>query len=90
MICWGEREIWRELAWYEGYERFREVAVLLQRKYGRALRDLVPRDESELYLYGDELDAPSRVEKVRAELARGAFAGSGSRGGRGEAAKGER
>jgi hypothetical protein len=54
----GERSsrqnvIFSEPAFYEGYERFIEVAQILRNRYGAASRDLVPTKASELYLYGD-------------------------------------
>lgn len=69
----GSQEIWRELAWYEGYGRFGEVAVVLQGRYGAALRDLEPTRASLDYLYGDRMTASSYVERVRSDLARGAY-----------------
>ena len=61
-------EIWREPALYEGYDRFREIAVILKRKYGVRLRDVVPTPGSELYLYGDKLSAPDHVRATRQSL----------------------
>lgn len=65
VIRYGEREIWRERACYEGYERFGEVVNLLIAKYGTRVEDLIPARRSELYLYGDYLSAPKKVEEYR-------------------------
>src|SRR5262249_17517351 len=42
LIEYGDQIIWREPAIFEGYERFREVAAILKRKYRDRLQDLVP------------------------------------------------
>ena len=64
----GERVIWEELALYESYERFAEVAQILKAKYGARLHDLVPTDSSKTYLWGDRLFAPSFTDEVRRGL----------------------
>ena len=53
----GGREIWREPAVWEGYERFDEVKALLKERYGSRFASLTPTQASELYLYGDKLSA---------------------------------
>lgn len=68
IVRYGERELWREPAFYEGYERYLEVVEMLSQKYGHRLLDLVPTQASELFLYGDMLAAPRIVEKCRARL----------------------
>jgi hypothetical protein len=73
-ILHGERVLWRELSWYENYERFEEVARILKLKYGDELTDLVPTRRSWLDLLGDCLSADHHVEVVRASL--GARSGS--------------
>jgi hypothetical protein len=65
VIRHGEREIWRELAFYEGFDRFKEVAEILMRKYGSRLADLVPTEASEYYLYGDAARSLDVVDTVR-------------------------
>jgi hypothetical protein len=65
VIRYGEREIWREIAVYEGFERFEELAMILIGKYGTRLADVEPTDASEYYLYGDVMRAPDVVETVR-------------------------
>jgi hypothetical protein len=56
-----DTEIWREPALFEGYERFREIVLILQGKYGGRLADVTPTEASELYLYGDKLSAADHV-----------------------------
>ena len=58
LIKHGDNVIFSEPAFYEGYERFIEVAEILHTRYAAALRDLVPTPVSELYLYGDASDSP--------------------------------
>ena len=78
VILAGERVIWRELSFYENYERFCEVAAILKRKYGPALVDLVPTRRSWLDLYGDRLAALDIVDAVRADMTRPDADGTGS------------
>jgi len=68
LIKHGHTIIWREPAYYEGYERFAEVANILKQKYGDRLQDLVPTRKSYIYLYGDRLSASDQVDKVRKAL----------------------
>jgi hypothetical protein len=37
-------------------------------KYGTRLQDLVPTRGSQLFLYGDQIGAPARIEKFRQRL----------------------
>lgn len=53
VIRFGEREIWREPAVWEGHERFAEVEEILRRRYGPRFHSLTPTERSEKYLYGD-------------------------------------
>ena len=68
IIRYGDRELWRELALYEGYKRFIEVLSILKSRYGLRLVDVVPTERSKLYLYGDRLSAPEKVDEAREEL----------------------
>jgi hypothetical protein len=68
VIRFEGKTVWKEPAFYEGYRRYGEVAEILKAKYGRRLRDLVPTDESKLYLYGDSSYAPESVAQCRQEL----------------------
>jgi hypothetical protein len=65
----GDTEIWREIACYEGYERFGEVAQILIQKYGKRLVDLIPTPKSEYYLYGDKIRSVGFIEEIRRSLA---------------------
>jgi len=60
------REIWREIAYYEGVDRYFEVAEILREKYGPRFADLEPTQASHLYLYGDDLRAASDIDRFRA------------------------
>lgn len=72
-------EIWRELAYYEGYERFVQVFHILCERYGSRLKGVRPTHESETYLYGDRLSAPDTVSKLNAGLAEDGGIGDGPR-----------
>jgi len=71
IISYGDQVVWREWTGWEVYDRFAEIAVILQRKYGARLKDLVPTPRSEWALYGDTSRAFGHVESVRAQLAGG-------------------
>lgn len=79
VIAAGTREIWREPACWEGYDRFREIAEILSEKYSPVLRDLVPTEDSEMYLLGDSMSADAKVEAVRAWLRDGGVRGTSAR-----------
>ena len=64
----GASIIWKELAFYEGFKRFGEVAMILKAKYGNRLRDLEPTQESYLYLLGDSLAADGKILQIRGTL----------------------
>jgi hypothetical protein len=49
----GEREVWRELAFWDNMVRFNEIKALLKQKYGTRFRSLTPTDGSLDYLTGD-------------------------------------
>lgn len=53
VIRHGERELWREPALWEGYERFEEVKAILKRRYGARFESLTPTERSEMWLRGD-------------------------------------
>jgi hypothetical protein len=63
-------EIWRELAYYEGYKRFADVFEILRRRYGPRLTEVRPTAASKLYLYGDRLSSPQTIERLNASLER--------------------
>jgi hypothetical protein len=65
LIKHRDKVIFAEPAFYEGYERFIEVAQILRTRYGAALRDLIPTNASELYLYGDNSGSPAIVAEAR-------------------------
>jgi hypothetical protein len=49
------REIWREIAYYEGLDRYSDVATILIEKYGDRLVGFPATKASRLYLYGDDI-----------------------------------
>jgi hypothetical protein len=53
VIRCGEETVWRELAFWEGWERFNEVKTTLKKIYGPRFARLKPASGSEMYLYGD-------------------------------------
>ncbi len=57
VITYGKQVIWTEPAFYEGYDRFIEVAKILKKKYGDRFIDLIPAQRSGNYLYGDRIMA---------------------------------
>jgi hypothetical protein len=68
LIKHGEKIIFAEPALWEGYERFIEVAEMLRRRYGAALRDLIPTNASEVYLYGDCYPSHAIVAEARKRI----------------------
>ncbi len=68
LIKHGDKVIFEEPAIYEGYERFIDVAEILRARYGPALRDLIPTEGSQMYLYGDRLGSPGTVEEARKRI----------------------
>lgn len=65
VIRQGDREIWRELSWYENADRFCAIAEILGERYGRALQDLVPTKGSSMSLHGDHYINVIKVQKAR-------------------------
>ena len=68
LIKHGDNVIFAEPALYEGYARFIEVAEILRSRYGAALRDLIPTNTSELYLYGDYSGSVAMVSEARKRI----------------------
>ena len=71
IVTCGGKLVWRERTGWEVYDRFAEIAMILQRKYGARIKDLVPSGTSEWALYGDSSRGPITVEAIRAQLASG-------------------
>jgi len=65
LIKLGDKVIWKELEWFEGWTRFIEVGDILKEKYGARLRDVIPTRAAEMDLYGDHLGAPGNIEYYR-------------------------
>lgn len=68
VIKHNDREIWRQIAAYEGYHGFGDFCRIAKEKYGRRLVDVKPTPWSELYLYGDYLGSVDYVTIVRKSL----------------------
>jgi DNA-directed RNA polymerase subunit RPC12/RpoP len=64
----GEREIWREMAYWEGIGRFIEVVEILRARYGLRLVEVRPTPASEASLWGDKKGVDKIVERVNAAL----------------------
>jgi len=62
------REIGRELGGFENYRRFLDMVRILEARYGRRFRALVPTDASMLDLLGDEITALGRIRAEQARL----------------------
>jgi len=59
------QEIFRELAFWEGWRRYMEVAAICRQKYGARLTDLRPTGRSLLYLLGDSRSAADKIAEFR-------------------------
>lgn len=57
VITAGEQVVWRELAYYEDWERFHEVKAILKKKYGARFRSVTPTDAAKANLIGDSFKA---------------------------------
>ncbi len=68
VIRYGNTIIWKEFSYYECYNRFEPIAMLLQQKYGKRVKDLIPTRRSEINLYGDCKTAESIVGLVQGNL----------------------
>ena len=68
IIRFGDLVIWREPVFFEGYERYLEVASILSNKYGTRLHDFIQTKDSEGYLYGDKSGAPHVIENCREKI----------------------
>ncbi|UJA20939.1 hypothetical protein HJD18_12440 [Thermoleophilia bacterium SCSIO 60948] len=64
----GRRTLWREIAFFEGIDRFEKVFEILRERYGERLVEVRPTPASELYLYGDRTSAPDIVERLNRSL----------------------
>lgn len=53
LIKRGDQAVWRELAFWEGRQRFNEVKAILKERYGARFARLQPTEPSKSSLYGD-------------------------------------
>src|SRR5690625_1206338 len=67
----AERELFRELAFWEGIGRFEQVVTILRDRYGTRLAGLRPTAASWTYLSGDSYGVDERVEEINAALRAG-------------------
>jgi hypothetical protein len=61
---YDEKEVWRELCYYEYYDRYIAIGEIMIEKYGERLKDIIPKVNG-IYFYGDTLKAPGIVEEFR-------------------------
>jgi hypothetical protein len=64
----GRKVLWRELAYYEGYERLAQVFAILHQRYGDRLAEVRPTARSETYLYGDYFPSVAMVRDLNQRL----------------------
>ena len=64
------KEIWREIAFYDGLWRFKQIFSKLQMKYGRRLASVEPTNEAWTYVIGEESGASAKVAELNARLTR--------------------
>lgn len=69
ILSHGDQEIWREVAFYEGIDRFEEILWMLREIYGPRMAELRPTEASLTYLLGDDMWASGRVDSLNEELA---------------------
>lgn len=67
----GDRELVRELTYWEGIGRFEEVVAILRARYGSRLVELRPTAASWTYLRGDKYGVDERVAEINAALREG-------------------
>lgn len=65
----GNRELYRQPAYYEDYESFVRAAEAMHARYGRRIKDLIPTSRSETWLLGDAVRAIFAVNRSRSWLA---------------------
>jgi len=65
VINYGEIEVCREYAFYDGASRFPEIAKIFSEKYGTRMKDIVPTDGANSWLAGDVSDRPIRSARKR-------------------------
>lgn len=61
-------EIWCEPVFWEGVGRFAKAFEILRARYGTRLVEVRPTEASLQYLYGDDLRAPVKIDRLNASL----------------------
>jgi hypothetical protein len=67
VIRLGEREVWRERAYYEEWPRFFALEAILKDRYGDRFRSLTPDEAAWSYLVGDSFEAAKKLPSFRKE-----------------------
>ncbi len=57
IISVGDHRVWREVAYYEDWQRFHTVKAMLKARYGERFRSLTATDSASSYLIGDNFRA---------------------------------
>jgi hypothetical protein len=70
VILLGDKVIWSEPKVWEGARRFVEVVDLLKAKYGKNFIDLIPTEQSYLYLLGDRYSLLAEIEEARHKISK--------------------
>lgn len=65
-VTCGGQLIWKEVVYYEYYQRFMDIGRMLKTKYRARMIDIIP--DGGIDLYGDWLSAPKEVDAFRAKL----------------------
>lgn len=65
LLKYGDRVIWKELAFWEGWQRYPELVEILKAKYGSRFKSLKVTYKAHQYLFGDILTPPIKVDISR-------------------------
>ncbi len=68
VIRYGNLIVWKEFSYYQCCDRFEPIAMLLQQKYGKKVKDLIPTRRSEANLLGGGRGAEFIIGKVQGNL----------------------
>ena len=72
VLYYKSNEIWREPAFFENPERFKEISKILLQKYNN-LADLIfdeTNQGSATWLFGDNLDSPNIIKRTQRYIRR--------------------
>jgi hypothetical protein len=68
IILHTDQVIWRQPAIWEGFSEFSRIAAIIRERYGNAICDLGPTENSKMYLGGDALWSDAVIERARRSL----------------------